>query len=99
MGKVVKAFSLDRRTVDILENYCRKSDNWKKNISRSKVVNDAIVWFLSDSDEFDRAELVHNNEMLVEAVQRANQQLAQRANQQLANPTKQKSWWRQILGF
>ena len=88
MSKVVKAFSLDRRTVEILENYCREADNWHRNISRSKVVNDAIVWFLSDTD---RAELVHNNEMLVEAVQRANLKLI--------NPTKEKSWWRQILGF
>ena len=88
MSKVIKAFSLDRSTEDILEHYCRQSDNWDKQISRSKVVNDAIVWFLSDTD---RAELVHNNERLVAAVQRANQQLA--------NPTKKKSWWRQILGI
>lgn len=87
MAKVVKAFSLDRETIDLLENYCRQSDNWHAKISRSKVVNDAILWFLSETD---RAELVHQNEQLVEAVKRAN--LA------LANPEPTyRSWWRRLL--
>lgn len=88
MSKVIKAFSLDRRTVEILEDYCRHSDNWKKKISRSKVVNDAIVWFLSDTD---RAQLVASQEALMEKVR----ELAQARD----FPVKKKSWWRQLLGF
>ena len=88
MSKVIKAFSLDRRTVDLLENYCRQSANWKRNISRSKVVNDAIIWFLSDTD---RAELVASQEALMEKVR----ELAQSRD----FPVKKKSWWRQILGL
>lgn len=91
MSKVIKAFSLDRRTVEILENYCRQSDNWDKKISRSKVVNDAIVWFLSG----DVAELVHNREALVERIKQMNLKLDAA---ELYQPPK-KSWWRQILGF
>ena len=87
MAKVIKSFFLEMRTVRILEDYCRASDNWKKNISRSKVVNDAIVWFLSG----DVAELVASQEALMERVR------------QLAGardfPVKKRAWWRQILGF
>ena len=88
MSKVIKAFSLDRRTVDILEDYCKQSDNWKKTISRSKVVNDAIVWFLSG----DVAELVHSNEQLLDNFHRVLKD-----RDAPAAPTK--SWWRQILGL
>ena len=88
MSKVIKACSLDRRTVDILEDYCRQSDNWDKTISRSKVVNDAIVWFLSG----DVAELVHSNEQLLNNFQRV-------LKDRDAPAAPDKSWWRQILGF
>ena len=88
MVKVIKAFSLDRRTVDILEDYCKQSDNWKKTISRSKVVNDAIVWFLSG----DVAELVHSNEQRLDNFQRVLKD-----RDEPGKPAK--SWWRQILGF
>jgi len=88
MSKVIKAFSLDRRTVEILEDYCRQSDNWEKAISRSKVVNDAIVWFLSG----DVAELVHNNEQLVK-------KFGDVMREKDSPRTPKKSWWRQILGF
>ena len=88
MVKVIKAFSLDRRTVDILENYCKQAANSKKTISRSKVVNEAIFWFLSG----DVAELVHSNEELL-----ANFQRGMKEKDAPAAPAK--SWWRQILGF
>ena len=88
MSKVIKAFSLDRRTVDILEDYCRQADNWEKRISRSKVVNDAIVWFLSG----DVAELVHNNEQLVK---KFGDVMREKDSPRIPK----KSWWRQILGF
>ena len=87
MSKVNKAFSLDLRTVEILEHYCAASDDWDKRISRSKVVNDAIVWFLSG----DVAELVHNNEKLLKKFGKV---MREKDSVKL-----QKSWWRQILGL
>ncbi len=87
MSKVIKAFSLDTRTVEILEDYCRQSDNWDKKISRSKVVNDAIVWFLSG----DVAELVHNNEQLVK---KFGEEMRKKDS-----PKPTKSWWRVLLGL
>ena len=86
MAKVNKAYSLDLETVRILEEYCSASDNWDKTISRSKVVNDAIVWFLRG----DTAELVHNNERLMEAVKRANVELTE--PRPISRP-----WWRRLL--
>ena len=88
MSKVIKAYSLDIETVKILEDYCSQSDNWKKTISRSKVVNDAIVWFLRG----DTAELVHNNEKLMEAVKRANKELLS------PTPPNRPLWRRLLLG-
>ena len=87
MSKVIKAFSIDIKTAQILESYCKESDNWQKNISRSKVVNDAIVWFLSG----DVAELVHSNEQLMKKfgdVMRSRD-----------DPETKRAWWRQILGL
>ena len=89
MSKAIKAYSLDLSTVKLLEDYCRQSDNWDKTVSRSKVVNDAIVWFLQG----DTAELLHNNERLMEAVKRANQAIA------APGRDTRKSWWRVLLGF
>lgn len=86
MSKVIKAYSLDLETVRILEDYCSASDNWDKTISRSKVVNDAIVWFLRG----DTAELLHNNERLMEAVARANKEIMNPAP--ISRP-----WWRRLL--
>ena len=86
MSKVIKAYSLDLETVRILEEYCSASDNWDKTISRSKVVNDAIVWFLRG----DAAELVHNNERLMEAVKRANKEI-------MSPEPSNRPWWRRLL--
>ncbi len=86
MSKVIKAYSLDLETVRILEEYCHASDNWDKTISRSKVVNNAIVWFLRG----DTAELVHNNEKLMAAVKRANKEIMSPAP--ISRP-----WWRRLL--
>ena len=88
MAKVIRSFSLDPEVSDILENYCRQSDNWHKNISRSKVVNDASRGFLSDTD---RAELIQQRDQLMLAVQRAN--LAIRDS---PSPPRL-PWWRRLL--
>lgn len=55
MVKVNKTYSLDPETFMMLEDYCAASDNWEKKVSRSKTVNDAIVWYLSgDVEELKR---------------------------------------------
>ncbi len=55
MVKVNKSYSLDPETFMMLEDYCAASDNWEKKVSRSKTVNDAIVWYLSgDVEELKR---------------------------------------------
>ena len=86
MSKVIKAYSLDLKTVRILENYCAASDNWKKTISRSKVVNDAIVWFLQG----DTAELVRSQDALMKKVR----ELAKLRDspERISRP-----WWRRLL--
>ena len=90
MSKVIKSFSLDLETVRILEAYCVQEDTTfggTKMISRSKLVNDAIRWFLSG----DVAELVHNNEQLVKKFGDAMRQKDV--------PKSKRAWWRQILGL
>jgi hypothetical protein len=90
MSKVIKAYSLDLKTVRILENYCAASDNWKKTISRSKVVNDAIVWFLQG----DTAELLHSSENLQEKFAEAMRKLHGIDQEPDVRP-----WWKRILGL
>ncbi len=90
MSKVIKSFSLDIETVQLLEAYCEQEDTTfggSVMISRSKLVNDAIRWFLSG----DVAELVHGNEQL--------QKKFSSVMREKDSPTPKKSWWRQILGF
>ena len=86
MAKVIRAFSLDLETAELLERYCSASDNWKKSISRSKVVNDAIVWFLQG----DTAELVRSQEALMEKVR----ELAML--RESPDPPRL-PWWRRLL--
>ncbi len=87
MAKVIKSFSLNLETVRLLEDYCAASDNWNTTISRSKVVNDAIRWYITG----DVAELVQNNEKLQKRF--ASVMIAR------DSPTPKRSWWRQIFGF
>ncbi len=90
MAKVNKAYSLDLETVRILEEYCASSDNWKTTISRSKVVNDAIRWFITG----DVAELVANNEKLIEKFGKVMREKHKNTTQR-----KYKKWWKQLLGL
>lgn len=89
MSKVIKSFSLEIETVQELEYYCSANDNWDKSISRSKVVNDAIRWFITGNV----AELVHNNEKLQERFGEAMR------NQDKQPPKARKSWWKELLGL
>ncbi len=89
MSKVIKSFSLDMETVHMLEQYCQQEEvsfGGTAMVSRSKLVNDAIQWFLRG----DTAELVHSNERLMEAVKRANKHIM--------SPTPiSRPWWRRLL--
>lgn len=89
MSKVIKAYSLDLETVNILENYCSASDNWDRRISRSKVVNDSIRWFITG----DVAELVHGNEMLQKKFSEA---MIEKHDSMDSKPTN-RPWWRRLL--
>ena len=90
MTKVIKAYSLSIRTVEILERYCQAHDNWDGQMSRSKVVNDAICWFL----EGDTAELVHSSENLQEKFAQAMKKLHGIDQEPDVRP-----WWKRILGL
>ncbi len=99
MSKVIKSFSLDMETVHILEQYCQQEDTsfgGTKMISRSKLVNDAIVWFLRG----DVAELVHGNERL----QKKFAEVMKEKDSQLGNgipplslEKTNRPWWRRLL--
>ena len=93
MTKVNKTYSLDFETVRILEEYCHASDNWDKTISRSKVVNDAIRWFLSGDENV--AELIHSRESLVQRIQEYNLKLDS-AESKESTPIS-RPWWRRLL--
>ena len=85
MAKVIKSFSLDIEVVQLLESIC--IDDWDSKTSRSKIVNDAIRWYISG----DVAELVNGNKEL--------QKRYAAVQQKLHAPVPKKSWWRQLLGF
>jgi len=89
MAKVNKTDSLDPETFMILENYCASSDNWEKKMSRTKVGNDAIRWFLSE----DVAEQIHNHQELLE---RYTKLLRERDKLRETKP-RNRPWWRRLL--
>lgn len=61
--KAIRAYSLDIDLIQKLERYCAAHDTWGKTKSRSKVVNDAIRWFLSGNlaDKLHSAEELQRN--------------------------------------
>lgn len=89
--KAIKAYSLDLETVRMLESYCRQSDNWDQKISRSKVVNDAIVWFLRG----DVAELKQERDDL----HKQWLQLVNEKHNTTVSISPDKAWWKRILGL
>ena len=60
--KAVRAYSIDLDTITMLEKYAATHDTWGKKKSRSKIVNDAIKWFLTGN----LAEKLHSAERLQE---------------------------------
>ena len=92
--KVGKAYTLDVEVVQMLERYCAASETWDKRRSRSKVVNDAIRWFLTG----DMADRIHSHEALQERYREVCIELAQyreRSPREIDN----RSWWRRLLGL
>ena len=88
--KVNKAFSLDPEVVAELDRYARSMETWDKKVSRSKIVNDAIRWYLGDT-----INLVKQRDALIDRLKEANQQL----DQQVSRLDDNKSWWRRLLGL
>ncbi len=92
--KAGRAYTLDLEVIMMLEKYCAASETWDKRKSRSRVVNDAIRWFLSG----DVADQIHSHEALLERYRDACIKLAQyeeRFSEQISTP----SWWRRLLGL
>ena len=85
--KAGRSYTLDIEVIMMLERYCAASDTWGKRKSRSKVVNDAIRWYISG----DTADLVDSQEKLMAKVR----ELAMR-NQ---TPVTNRSWWKRLLGL
>ena len=46
--KANRAYSLDLEVIAMLERYAAASDTWGKRKSRSKIVNDAIRWYIGE---------------------------------------------------
>ena len=94
MAKVNKTYSLDPEVFMLLERYCAASDTWGKRKSRSKVVNEAIRWYISG----DTADLVDSQQKLMAKVR----ELAMRNEKEVTESTailSSKSWWRRLLGL
>ena len=94
MAKVNKTYSLDPEVFLMLEKYCAASDTWGKRKSRSKVVNEAIRWYISG----DTADLVDSQQKLIAKVR----ELAMRGKkEETASMAKARSmtWWRRLLGL
>lgn len=94
MAKVNKTYSLDPEVFMLLERYCAASDTWGKKKSRSKVVNEAIRWYISG----DTADLVDSQQKLMAKVR----ELAMRGEKEdTASMAKTRSmtWWRRLLGL
>ena len=64
--KANRSYSLDLEVIMMLEKYAASHDTWSKRRSRSKIVNDAIRWFLTG----DLAQKLHSAEELQENFRR-----------------------------
>jgi len=95
MPKVNKAFSIDPETFMMLDRYCAASETWDKRKSRSKVVNEAIRWYLQG----DVAELQSYHEKLKENFRQVCIERDQLMSQITVSPLVRgnKSWWRTLL--
>ena len=93
--KAGRSYTLDLEVIMMLEKYCAASETWDKRKSRSKVVNDAIRWFLSG----DVADQIHSHETLLERYREVCIELAQYKEEEEAVTRTYRSWWRRLLGL
>jgi len=85
--KVIKAYSLDVETVELLERHC--IDTWDKKASRSRLVNEAINWYLTG----DVVELKADRDNLhAQWLKLVNE----KHNSKVLEPTS-RPWWRRLL--
>ena len=92
--KAGRSYTLDLEVIMMLERYCAASDTWGKRKSRSKVVNDAIRWYISG----DTADLVDSQQKLMAKVR----ELAMRSEKERTASkakTRATTWWRRLLGL
>lgn len=89
MAKAIKAFSLDLETVELIENY-----TYEGTTSRSRLVNNAIKWYISG----DYDELVRSHKSLMEKFREVCID-RERLQDQLGIDRSPKSWWRRLLGL
>ena len=85
--KVIKAYSLDIKTVELIEENC--IDTWEGKASRSRLVNEAINWYLSG----DVAELKADRDNLHEQWLKL---VNEKHNSKVLEPT-DRPWWRRLL--
>ena len=90
MAKVNKTYSLDPEVFMLLERYCAASDTWGKKKSRSKVVNEAIRWYISG----DTADLVDSQQKLMAKVRELAMQ-----KEDLQSQPRVGTWWQRLLGL
>ena len=113
MAKVNKAFSLDPEVFILLDKYCRSHEEiGGKRWSRSRMVNEAIRWYLGDT-----ANLVRQRDVLQRELRNRNEEidslseriktLEEEALQQKSSSKGSfqiteseiayRSWWRRLL--
>ena len=113
MSKVNKAFSLDPEVFILLDKYCRSHEEiGGKRWSRSKMVNEAIRWYLGDT-----ANLVLQRDALQTTLRERNKEIDSRDErienlerqllewkhsikkdpESTESGTKYRSWWSRLL--
>ena len=89
MVKVNKTYSIDLSTAQMIEHYVNDSVDAGL-VSRSKLVNDAVRWWLSGEENV--AELVYDRERLVERIREHNLKLDSMESKKTELP-----WGRRLL--
>ena len=89
MVKVNKTYSIDLSTAQMIEHYVNDSVDAGL-VSRSKLVNDAVRWWLSG--EVNVAALVYDRERLVARIREHNLKLDSMESKKTDLP-----WWRRLL--
>ena len=85
--KVIKSYSLEIDTVQLIERHC--IDTWDKKASRSRLVNESIKWYLTG----DVAELKRERDDLHERWL----ELVNEKHHSKVSETQNQSWWRRLL--